>query len=94
MTIRHVVMWKLRDPADAPNFKALLDSCAGVVPGVLQFEVGIRSADHEASLDVVLVSLFASPEALNAYQQHPHHKSVSARLGPLREQRYVLDYEV
>ena len=31
--IRHIVMWTLHDPADAPRFKALLDSCARLVPG-------------------------------------------------------------
>ena len=30
--------------------------------------------------------------ALDAYQQHPHHKAVAAQLGPLRDTRSVLDY--
>jgi len=90
--IRHVVMWTLREAADAPQFKALLDSCAGLVPGMLEFEVGIRSADLEANCDVVLVSRFADSASLDAYQTHPHHKAVSAQLGPLRETRDVLDY--
>jgi quinol monooxygenase YgiN len=90
--IRHVVIWKLKDAADAPRFKALLDSCAGLVPGMLEFEVGIRSEGLEANADVVLVSTFSAPAALEAYQQHPHHKAVSAQLGPLREARSVLDY--
>jgi len=37
-------MWTLKNPAEAPRFKALLDSCKGLVPGMLEFEVGIRSA--------------------------------------------------
>lgn len=90
--IRHVVIWKLKDAADAPRFKALLDSCAALVPGMLEFEVGIRSEGLEANADVVLVSTFTDPQALEAYQQHSHHKSVSAQLGPLREARSVLDY--
>ena len=90
--IRHVVMWTLRDPADAPRFKALLDSCRGLVPGMLAFEVGIRSEGLEASCDVILVSGFSDAAALAAYQSHPHHESVSAQLGPLRVARSVLDY--
>jgi quinol monooxygenase YgiN len=90
--IRHVVMWKLRDPADAARFKALLDSCIGLVPGMLQFEVGIRADGLEANVDVVLVSAFADTAALDAYQSHPHHRAVSAQLGPLRESRHVLDH--
>lgn len=90
--LRHVVIWKLREPADAVRFKQLLDSCAALVPGMLAFEVGLRSDELEANAEVVLVSTFASLAALTAYQQHPHHKQVSAQLGPLREQRMVVDY--
>jgi quinol monooxygenase YgiN len=90
--IRHVVMWKLKDAADAPRFKSLLDTCIGLVPGLLQFEVGIRHDGHDANCDVVLVSVFADAAALDAYQSHPHHQQVSAQLGPLRESRSVLDH--
>ena len=27
--IHHIVQWTLKDPAEAPRFKALLDGCAG-----------------------------------------------------------------
>ena len=90
--IRHVVMWTLRDAADAPRFKSLLESCKGLVPGMLEFEVGTRGAGMEANCDVVLVSSFSDSTSLAAYLNHPHHKSVSAQLGPLREARSVLDY--
>lgn len=90
--LRHVVMWKLKDAADAPRFKELLDSCRGLVPGMREFEVGIRRDDLEANVDVVLVSSFTDAASLDAYLHHPHHKAVAAQLGPLRDQRSVLDY--
>ncbi len=90
--IRHVVLWKLRDAGDAPRFKALLDSCNGLVPGMHQFDVGIRQDGLDANVDVVLVSLFSDRAALDAYQNHPLHHAVGAQLGPLRESRYVIDY--
>jgi quinol monooxygenase YgiN len=90
--IRHVIFWALHDAADAPRFKALLDGCKGLVPGMLEFEVGIRQDGFEANVDVVLVSTFADAQALQAYQQHPRHKAVSAQLGPLRAARHVLDF--
>jgi quinol monooxygenase YgiN len=92
--IRHVVMWKLKNPADAAHFKARLDSCADLTDGILAYDVGIRVLGLEANVDVVLVSAFADSSALAAYQNHPHHKVVSAELGGLRESRYVLDVEV
>ena len=91
--IRHVVMWKLHDPADAPRFKQLLDTCIGLVPGMIEFEVGVRSAGRDANADVLLVSSFVDAAALDAYQNHPHHKAVSSQLGLLRESRSVLDHE-
>lgn len=90
--IRHVVMWKLIDAGNASHFKALLDSCASLVPGMLEFEVSTREAGLEANVDVMLNSLFVDAAALDTYQSHPHHKAVSAQLGPLRETRSVLDH--
>jgi quinol monooxygenase YgiN len=94
MPIRHIVMWKLRDPADAGRFKALLDGCASLVDGTLQFEVAIRRDGFEANCDVVLLATFRDTATLAAYQTHPHHRAVSAQLGPLRETRSVLDHPV
>ena len=47
--LRHIVMWTLKDLADAPQVKALLDSCKGLVPGMHEFDVGIK-ADVEANV--------------------------------------------
>lgn len=93
MTIRHLVMWALRNPADAAAFKAELNSCIGLVPGMLHFHVATRQEGLEANVDVLLDSTFADAAALAAYQNHPHHQAVSARIGPLRNTRHVMDYE-
>ena len=90
--IRHVVLWKLKNAADAPRFKSLLDTCKGLVAGMHQFDVGIRHEGMDANADVVLVSLFEDAAALDAYQNHPIHKAVSAQLGPMRETRHVIDH--
>ncbi|MGA0611020.1 Dabb family protein [Caldimonas sp. KR1-144] len=92
--IEHIVMWRLKNAADAPRFKALLDSCRDLVPGMLRFDVGIRREGLEANVDVVLVSRFADAAALDAYQHHPHHKAVGAELGAMRQDRHVLDFDV
>ena len=92
--IDHIVMWRLKSAADAPRFKQLLDSCRDLVPGMHRFDVGIRQDGLEANVDVVLVSRFADAAALDAYQQHPHHKAVGAELGPMRLDRHVLDFDV
>ena len=91
--IRHIVMWSLHQPAEAPRFKALLDSCAAVVPGIVEFDVGIRRGGLEANVDVVLVSTFTDASQLEAYQNHPHHKQVAVQLGAMRCGRQVLDFD-
>ncbi|MEI7466001.1 MAG: Dabb family protein [Burkholderiales bacterium] len=90
--IRHIVLWTLNDPADAPRFKALLDTCARLVPGIVEFDVGIREASLEANADVVLVSTFTNAQQLDAYQNHPQHKAIAAELGTMRSGRHVLDH--
>ena len=91
--IKHIVMWKLKNPGDAAEFKAQLDSCKGLVPGMRELEAAVRTEGLEANVDVVLVSAFDDKAALQAYLEHPVHVEVSAVLGGLRESRTVLDYE-
>src|SRR5437867_11651619 len=68
---KHIVMWKLKNAADAPHFKAQLDSCRQLVPGMLAFVVAIRTAGLEANGDVVVYSVFDGSAALAAYQNNP-----------------------
>ena len=77
--IRHIVLWTLNNPADAPRFKALLDSCARLVPGIVEFDVGIREVGLEANADVVLVSTFSDPAALDAAIAAAHKAQQSSR---------------
>lgn len=93
MAIRHLVMWTLINATDAPRFKAELDSCQALVPGMLAFRAACRQDGFEANVDVVLDSTFTDTAALDAYLNHPHHKAVGARLAQMRKTRHVLDYE-
>ena len=94
MPVRHIVMWSLKNADDAAFFQAELESCRTLVSGILEFEVGVRTDGLEANVDVLLNSLFENEAALAAYQTHPHHKAVGARVGPLRRERHVMDYPV
>jgi quinol monooxygenase YgiN len=90
--IRHIVIFTLKNPADAPKVKALLDGCKGLVPGMNEFDVGIRTDGLEANADVVLISTFENAAALAAYQPHPHHQGVVAQIREMAMSRHVLDY--
>lgn len=90
--LRHIVMWTLNDPADASRFADALRSCRAIVPGMREFDVGVRTDGFEASADVVLVSSFDDEDALTAYLEHPHHRSVGIGLATMRASRSVLDF--
>jgi hypothetical protein len=98
-TLKHLVFWKLKEHAEgadkasnAVQMKALLDGCAGIVPGMLKFEVAIAQPGLEATYDVVLNSEFASQAALDAYQSHPTHMAIKPFFGAVREARQCMDY--
>ena len=90
--IRHIVMWTLKRPEDAPKVKALLEGCRHLVPGIKELDVGIRTDGLEANCDVVLVSTFESAEALAAYHPHPQHQAVVAQIREMAATRHVLDF--
>lgn len=92
--IRHVVMWELHDPANAESFRDALLPCAHLVEGQRGYEVAVRSAALPASVHVCLIATFDDAQALRRYQEHPVHKAVTERIGPLRKQRHLLDYEL
>ena len=99
--IKHIVFWKLKDHAEgadraanALKMKALLESCAAIVPGILKFEAALAQPGLEATYDVVLYSEFASRQALDAYQDHPDHVAIKPFIGAVREARQCMDYEV
>ena len=99
--LKHIVMWKLKGQAEgldraanAQKMKELLDACAGIVPGILKFEVALAQPGLEATYDVVLYSEFADRAALDAYQDHPQHVALKPFIGAVREARQCMDYEV
>lgn len=98
--LKHIVMWKLKEEAEgadraanARRMKELLDACAGVVPGILKFEVALAQPGLEATYDVVLYSEFADRAALDAYQEHPQHVALKPFVVAVREARQCMDYE-
>ncbi len=92
--VKHIVMWKLRDKADAGKIQKRLEALAGRIPGLLTIEAGIDFAQSEQSADVALYSEFESREALEAYQNHAEHLAVLPLVKAAAISRTVIDYEV
>lgn len=98
--IRHIVMWKVAGDNNAKRLgacrliKEQFESLAGKIPGLLHIEVGIDESRIDYASDVVLLSHFESPEALQAYAEHPAHAAVQKVLLGLRIARQQVDYLV
>lgn len=92
--IKHLVMWKLKEPRqeNIATVKAALETCAGIVPGMLKYEVGVDIGSDHSPWDVAIYSEFTDRAALEAYQQHPKHLAVKPIIGPLRETRGAVDF--
>lgn len=97
--LKHIVMWKLKDFAEgadkasnAQKMKALLESCANLVPGTLKFEVALPQPGLEATFDVLLYSEFADKATLDLYQDHPDHVAIKPFITAVREVRECVDY--
>lgn len=91
--VKHIVMWTLRDKADAVQIKECLEALAGKIPGLLNIEVGIDFLESEQSADVVLYAELESRAALESYQSHPEHQAVVPLVKAAAIARTVVDYE-
>ena len=90
--IKHIVIWTMRDEVSAEQkaeMKDRLEALKGVVPELLDIEVGMDDANGSMSL----TSEFASVEDLGTYQAHPAHQEVVRIVKPLVAARSVCDYE-
>lgn len=99
--LKHIVMWKLKEhaqgtdrAANAQRMKEMLEACADIVPGIEKFEVALAQPGLEATYDIVLYSEFSSRDALDAYQEHPHHVALKPFISAIREARQCMDYEI
>jgi hypothetical protein len=95
--IKHIVMWKFKEnvqEADRLEMKRQLESLKGVVPSLLQIEVGMDIVGTDASMDMVLTTSFHSLSDLQAYADDPAHQKVVAFVKPLVCERAVVDFEV
>ena len=99
--IRHIVMWNLQDHAEgadkATNLakaKALLLSCAQVVPGIQTFEVATATPGMDCTNDLVLHMLVDDAQVLAAYQNHPDHLAIKPFRKAVVKERRCMDYNL
>jgi heme-degrading monooxygenase HmoA len=94
--LRHIVLWKLKSPADADfaSIRAALEAQLERIPGLLKVEVGRSFNGGKRAADFALICDFESREALAAYHRHPAHAETRAVVDPLVAEHWIADYEL
>ena len=94
--VRHIVLWRLKSPADADFglIRAALEAQLGRIPGLLNVEIGRSFNAGKRAADFALVCDFASREVLAAYHRHPAHVETRAVVDPLVAEHWIADYEL
>jgi len=96
--VRHIVAWNFSDGfsdddnmRNALRIKTELENLKGTIEGIVELDVYVNTlpASNRA---IVLNSLFASEEALAAYQVHPQHKRVGEFVATVLRDRACIDY--
>ena len=77
--IKHLVLFKLKDPASAEETRDMPLSMKGVVEQIREIEVGIDYAHTERSFDIALSVIVDDEDALRGYAEHPYH------VGPVKK---------
>ena len=95
--IKHVVVWKLKDPgeraAHAAIVKSALEGLRGRIAGLLAIEVGVDIGYDSGADDLCLYAEFADRAALDLYQNHPLHVAAKAVVGAHVSGRRAVDWE-
>lgn len=98
--IRHAVMFRMASGTEFDDAKGILDELPGKVPQIRGWHVsknegrpddGVGASDF---WDILLVADFESWEDLAAYEGHPFHLDVVARLTPMFTARAITDFDV
>ena len=93
--IKHLVLFKLRDPACAEETRDMLLSMKGVVEQIREIEVGIDYAHTERSFDIALSVILDDEAALRGYAEHPYHAGpVKTYVQSVTEKSVIADYEI
>ena len=97
--VKHIVFWKLKDEAEGNTklenskiIKERLESLVGVIPGLIEAEVGINTNGGE--YDASLICKFDDMDALKSYDIHPKHQEVRDFITKIRLSRVAVDYEI
>ena len=91
----HIVCWKYKDQtpeAEREGHREKLKALVGVIPEIVEFEVGADILDLDRSFDTGLVAKFAGRPELDRYTDHPQHQAVAALGREIAERVVSVDF--
>lgn len=91
--LTHVVLFALKDPADAEPTAAILRGMAGRIPTLRSVEVGLDALPSERSMHLALITRHDDRAGLAAYAAHPVHQEVLAHMRQVVERSVKVDFE-
>ncbi|WP_419919195.1 Dabb family protein [Candidatus Poriferisocius sp.] len=96
--IRHVVMFRFRNDADATQRRAVRDAIAtmpGATGATEAYAIGPDLGLAEGNFDFAVVGDFADEAAYLTYRDHPEHQRiVSEIIRPAISDRAAIQYEI
>jgi hypothetical protein len=93
--LNHIVLIKFKasvEETDIRTIEDLLDDLPNKIVEIHQYEFGRNMVHSERSYDFALVALFANPESLQRYLEHPDHLTVVRKLSNLSENIITVDF--
>lgn len=91
--IKHIVAFKLNDPADAGTVAAKLRGLAGSVESIRFWEVGMNIGSSSTPYDLVIYSEFEGMDDLSRFRNHPRHVEVKNAIAGYIKTSGTIDYE-
>ena len=98
--VKHMILWQLDETLTEERklevkhgIKEGLEGLLGKIPGLSEIHVYTNGLPS-SNADVMLYSVFKSPEALKNYSLHPAHVAVAdSKVRPYTRNRLCLDFE-
>ena len=93
--LNHIVLLKFKPEiteSDIKKLEELLDDLPNKISEILVYEFGRNTIPSERAYDFALVSLFANPESLERYRQHPDHLIVLDHIKNISENVITTDF--
>lgn len=93
--LTHIVCWKYKPEtieAAREDHRNRLRALVGVIPEIVDLDVGSDILHLERSFDTGLTSTFADRDALDRYTNHPEHQAVVAYGKQIAEKVVSVDF--